>query len=175
MILTGPEIVRQRAEARLILEPFEERKVQPNSYDLTLGPKLGYYTNKVLDTRASNEFTVIEIPKDGFVLEPNRIYLGASVEVLGSDFYMPSIHSRSGAARLGSFAHVTADIIDPGSVGQTTFQMRVVEPLRVYAEDELAQVVFRCVQGEITLYTGKYQGSRGPQPSRIHRDMLVAA
>ncbi|MFJ8165564.1 dCTP deaminase domain-containing protein [Streptomyces sp. NPDC096136] len=175
MILTGPDIAAERERGRLILEPFSPAQVQPNSYDLTLGPTLVYYTGEVLDTRAENPFVEVEIPEGGFVLEPHRVYLGASVEVIGSNFYVPRISSRSGAARLGLFSHCTAELIDIGSIGQTTFQFHTVEPLRVHAGDRLGQVAFVRVQGDVVLYDGKYQGSRGPQPSKIHHDAPAAA
>ncbi|WP_445517253.1 dCTP deaminase [Streptomyces sp. NEAU-174] len=175
MILTGPEIVREREEGRLVLEPFDKEHIQPNSYNLTLGPTLALYTGGVLDTREENPHTTVDIPEDGYVLQPDRIYLGSSLEVLGSAHHVPIIRSRSGAARLGLFLHVTADLIDIGSIGQSTFQMHAVQPVRVHAGDRLAQVTFWRVQGEITLYDGKYQGSRGPQPSQIHRDVTQAA
>jgi dCTP deaminase len=170
VILTGPEIVREREEGRLVLEPFDKEHVQPNSYNLTLGPTLAFYTGEVLDTRQQNLHTTVDIPEEGYVLQPDRIYLGSSVEVLGSTRHVPIIRSRSGAARLGLFLHVTADLIDIGSIGQSTFQLHAVQPVRVYAGDRLAQVTFWRTQGEIILYDGKYQGSRGPQPSQIHRD-----
>ncbi|WP_406834891.1 dCTP deaminase domain-containing protein [Streptomyces sp. AHU1] len=174
MILTGPEIAREREMGRLILEPFHQDGVQPNSFDLTLGPTLAVYTSEVLDTREENPHTILTIPDGGIVLQPDRIYLGSSIEVLGSRHHVPIIRSRSGAARLGLFLHVTADLIDIGSIGQVTFQLHAVQPVRVYAGDRLAQVTFWRVQGDIVLYDGKYQGSRGPQPSKIHHDMAQA-
>ncbi|GLW58536.1 dCTP deaminase [Kitasatospora phosalacinea] len=170
MILTGPEIVREREAGRLTIEPFDPKQVNPNSYNLTLGPTLVVYTGTVLDTRRPNAYETLEIPEQGIILEPDRIYLGSSVEVIGSDHYVPVMHSRSGSARLGIYSHVTADLIDQGSRGQLTHQLRVVQRVRVYAGVSLAQVDFRQVQGEPMLYCGKYQGSRGPQPSQIHRD-----
>ncbi|MEU2514500.1 dCTP deaminase [Streptomyces syringium] len=174
MILTGPQITREHALGRLVLDPFDDEQVQPNSYNLALGPTLIRYTDTVLDTRRENAFETINIPDEGFVLTPDRIYLGASVEVLGSDHFVPIIRSRSGAARLGMFVHVTADLIDVGSIGQTTFQLHAVQPVRVHAGDRLAQVTFWRTLGKIVLYDGKYQGSKGPQPSQIHRDALKA-
>ncbi|MGR6998326.1 dCTP deaminase domain-containing protein [Yinghuangia aomiensis] len=112
MILTGPEIAREREAGRLVLDPFDAAQVQPNSYNLALGPTLAYYTGAVLDTRRENPWVTVPIPAGGFVLRPDRIYLGSSVEVLGSNHLVPVIRSRSGAARLGLFVHVTADLID---------------------------------------------------------------
>ncbi|WP_328955076.1 dCTP deaminase domain-containing protein [Kitasatospora purpeofusca] len=174
-ILTGPEIVRERDLGRLRIDPFNPAQVNPNSYNLTLGPTLAFYTSPVLDTRAANAYEEVEIPPNGIVLQPDRIYLGASVEVVGSDFHVPMMGSRSGSARLGAYSHVTAGLIDQGSLGQLTHQLRVVQPLRVYAGDSLAQVMFFSTVGQAQLYDGKYQGSRGPMPSQIHRDFPGAA
>ncbi|WP_327591363.1 hypothetical protein OHA25_60540 (plasmid) [Nonomuraea sp. NBC_00507] len=169
-ILTGPEIVRRRETGELTLEPFNPDHVNPNSYNLTLGPTLVCYTSDVLDTRRPNPTTEITIPDDGMMLRPDRVYLGSSVEVIGSDCLAPIVKARSGTARLGMYVHMTADLIDIGSCGQTTFQIHVVEPLRIYAGMVLAQVTFWEPVGRIQLYNGKYQNSRGPQPSKIHYD-----
>ncbi|WP_326681620.1 dCTP deaminase [Streptomyces sp. NBC_01237] len=170
MILTGPEIIGEHKAGRLHVEPFDTARVQPNSYDVALGPTLLRYTESPLDVRAANATEEILIPPEGVLLQPDRIYLGSTVEVIGSDHYVPILHARSGAARLGLFCHVTADLIDVGSKGQLTFQLHAVEPLRVHAGDVLGQVTFMHVQGRRLLYTGKYQGSVGPQASRSHLD-----
>ncbi|MEU6935045.1 dCTP deaminase [Streptomyces sp. NPDC046374] len=175
MILTGPEIQRQRARGRLTLDPFDTGRIQPNSYDLTLGPTLLCYADRALDARRDNPVETVVIPDEGLVLEPERIYLGHSVETVGSDHYVPIVRARSWAARLGLFAHITADLIDIGSRGQITFQLHAVQPLRVHCGDGIAHVTFWVPQGEITLYDGKYQGSVGPQASRAWQDQRLAA
>lgn len=174
-ILTGPEITRQRDQHRLTIEPFHPGSINPNSYNLTLGPTLACYTGDVLDTRTPNDAELITIPDEGFVLTPDKVYLGHSTEIIGSDFYVPFIHSRSSAARLGLYVVICAALIDIGSKGQTTFQMHAVQPLRIYAGLSYAQVDFRATVGERVLYDGKYQGSTGPRISEIHRDLMTAS
>ncbi|MFB7618318.1 dCTP deaminase [Kitasatospora sp. NPDC056181] len=174
MILTGHKIREEHAAGRLTIEPFDPAQLNPNLYNITLGPAIGYYTDAVLDTRRPNAFKTVEIGPEGFLLEPDRIYLGHSVEVIGSNHYVPTMHSRSGFARMGGYAHVTADLIDQGSFGQLTHMLRVVQPLVIYPGDSIAQVDFRAVLGDPMLYQGKYQGSRGPMPSQIHRDTARA-
>jgi dCTP deaminase len=170
MILTGPEIHRQYLLGRLVIEPFTPAQLNPNSYNFRLGSKLKIYTSTTLDVRHPNPVELLEIPDQGVVLQPGRIYLGSTIEIIGSDYYVPIIRARSGTARLGLFIHVTADLIDIGSVGQLTLQLHAVQPIRVYKELMIGQVTFWRVEGAITLYAGKYQGSRGPQESQIHRD-----
>lgn len=84
---------------------------------------------------------------------------------------MPIIRARSSIARLGLFVHVTADLIDLGSFGQLTLQLHAVQPVRIYPGMLIGQVTFWEATGERVLYDGKYQHSRGPQPSKAHLDI----
>jgi dCTP deaminase len=175
MILTGPEIARQHERGRITIDPFDPGRVNPNSYNFCLGPALKVYTGLVLDVARRNPVRELNIPAGGMVLEPGRIYLGSTVEIMGSDHYVPIVRARSGVARLGLFVHVTADLIDIGSVNQWTLQLHAVQPVRIYAGLVVGQVTFWTTQGEIALYQGKYQGCRGPQESQLYRDFAGTA
>jgi dCTP deaminase len=170
MILTGREIANECAQGKIEIEPFSEAQVNPNSYDFRLGPTLKTYVNHVLDVRIPNLTSSLEIPDSGFILSPDKIYLGHSIEIIGSDYYVPIIRAKSSIARLGLFVHVTADLIDIGSHGQITVQLHAVQPVRIYPSMRIGQVTFWKVAGEIVLYNGKYQNSRGPQESMVYRD-----
>lgn len=167
MILTGLAIASQVVTNRIDLDPFDPAQVNPNSYDLRLGDTLGLYESHELDTARDNPMRYEQMGPEGAVLEPGRITLGHSVEVVGSDHYVPIIRAKSSVARLGLFVHVTADLIDIGSHGQVTFQFHAVQPVHVYPGMLVAQVTFWVPRGAITLYDGKYQGSRGPVGSQI--------
>lgn len=96
--------------------------------------------------------------------------MGHTLEVMGSDHYVPIIRARSSVARLGLFVHVTADLIDIGSHNQWTLQLHAVQPVKVFPNMLIGQVTFWEPLGEIELYKGKYQGLMGPQPSQIYHD-----
>ncbi|GHH22098.1 dCTP deaminase [Streptomyces lanatus] len=170
MILTGPAIAAQVKTGAIQIAPYDEQRIQPNSYDFHLGERIGWYTNKVLDCARENPFEEHAIPSEGMVLEPDRIYLASTREKIGSDFYVPIIRARSSIARLGLFVHCTADLIDIGSFGQLTLQLHAVQRVRIYPGLLVGQVTFWVPHGEIVLYEGKYQGSEGPRPSLVHRD-----
>ncbi|MEV0830196.1 dCTP deaminase [Nonomuraea rubra] len=172
--MTGAEIVRQHRDGRITIDPFTPDQVNPNSYNFRLGSTIKTYTDPVLDVAEPNAVTEIQLASTGLVLEPDRIYLGHTLEVMGSDHYVPIIRARSGIARLGLFVHVTADLIDIGSHNQWTLQLHAVQPVRIYPGLLIGQVTFWAVRGDITLYSGKYQGARGPRESEIHRDFLAA-
>src|SRR5690348_6929966 len=123
MILTGNEIAREQANGRIVIEPFTPEQVNPNSYNFRLGNTLRVYQRDPLDTRRSNEFEELKIPDDGYVLEPGRLYLGHTIEVLGSEHYAPTFAARSSVARLGLFINLSASLGDIGFIGQWTLQL----------------------------------------------------
>lgn len=170
MILSGAEIERQRQASRLTIEPFDASQVNPNSYDFRLGPILRVYDDYVLDFAKRNATSTVSIPDDGITLQPGRIYLGHTVEKMGSEHYVPLIKAKSSTARLGLFIHMTADLIDIGSLNQWTLQLNAVQPVRVYPNMLIGQVTFWEIRGRGALYDGKYQGSMGPMESHSYLD-----
>lgn len=170
MILTGPEIIKQVASGRIQIDPFSTEQINPNSYNFRLGETIKYYVNDVLDPKVKQEVKELRIGPDGYVLNPGRIYLGHTLEIMGSDFYVPLVKGRSSSARLGLFIHITADLIDMGSHNQWTLQLYAVQPIRLYAKMLIGQVTFWKSFGERMKYEGKYQGSMGPYESQIYKD-----
>jgi dCTP deaminase len=71
---------------------------------------------------------------------------------------------------MGLFVHCTADLIDIGSFGNVTFQLYSTLPIKVYPGMLIGQVTFWVPSGDINLYSGKYQGSEGPQASKSYID-----
>jgi dCTP deaminase len=174
MILTGTEIAKQVASGEIVIDPFHSRNLTTNSYDFHLGGTIVTYRNTHLDPRIKNETLETKIPPQGLRLDPSRIYLGHTVEVVGSSRFVPVIRGRSSTGRLGLFVHITADLIDLGSENQLTLMMHAVQPTTVYAGMPIGQVTFWSVEGDIgLLYEGKYQGLSGPQPSQIYRDFVA--
>ncbi|MGH3868848.1 MAG: dCTP deaminase [Pseudonocardiaceae bacterium] len=113
---------------------------------------------------------IIELPEEGLCLKGGGFYLGFSQEQVGSEHFVPVLHAKSGTARAGLFVHVTANLIDIGSIGNLTFQLAPVLDVIVRPGMALAQVSFWKPIGEIDLYQGKYAGSVGPRASESYRD-----
>ena len=171
MILTGKEIERCVDTGEIVIEPFKPECCNPNSYNFHLGSKLLVYDgDPVLETRRANPTREIEIPPEGVVLQPGQLYLGYTVEKMGSSRYAPMMAARSSLGRLGLFIFLNSGLGDIGFVGQWTLELFVIHPLRLRAGDRIGQLMFFQSVGELVQYTGKYQGSEGPQPSQIYRD-----
>jgi dCTP deaminase len=148
MILTGSEIVEQRRQGRIRIEPFYPEQVSPNSYDFRLGDTLETYARELLDFNADNPKVTIVIPDEGLVLRTDRIYLAATEELIGSDHFAAIVHARSSVARMGLFVHVTADLIDIGTYDRWILQLHAVQPVRIFRGMRIGQVTFWSVSGE---------------------------
>jgi dCTP deaminase len=173
MILTGPEIAASVEDGRIRISPFHLEQVNPNSYNVRLGDTLLSYTDPVVDAHHPNPTRSTSIGPEGFVLRPDELYLGHTMEKVGSDRYVPLLFGRSSVGRLGLFVEITAPIGDIGFHGQWTLMLSPVRPLRVYPGMKIGQIMFFVSQGEIDLYEGKYQDAAGPQQSRYWQDTLV--
>ena len=170
MILTGKEIEKQVGKGNIIIKSFKPKNITSNSYDLTLGDSYIAYTGKVLDPAKENKYKLKKIPSRGIILKKGDFILGHSKEIIGSTKFVPIIHAKSGIARLGLFVHITADLIDIGSIGNITFQFYATKKIKIYPGMQIAQVSFWVTKGKIILYKGKYQNSLGPKASQIHED-----
>ena len=170
MILTGKKIIEEVKNNKIEISPFNKDRVTTNSYDLSLGNTIIKYTSKIIDPKSKPSYKEIKIPKEGLILKAGDFVLGYSNERIGSDFYVPLIHGKSGTARMGLFVHITADLIDICSHGNTTLQLYATLPVRLYPNMLIAQVSFWVPFGKIVLYKGKYQNSKGPQVSKSWQD-----
>ena len=110
MILSGKEIQRHIGK-EIIIEPFDQSRVNPNSYNLTLHNELLVYENHELDMKKLNPTKRITIPEEGLVLEPNRLYLGRTNEFTKTEGFVPMLEGRSSTGRLGLFIHVQQDLV----------------------------------------------------------------
>lgn len=171
MILTGSEI-RRRLGGDIEIDPFDESKLNPNSYNLTLHHDLMIYEEVVLDMRQPNRFRRLQIPDTGLVLSPSQLYLARTVERTKTRNLVPMIEGRSSVGRLGLFVHVTAGFGDVGFEGYWTLEMFAVQPVKIYPGVPICQIFYHEVVGEITEYrSGKYQNNSGIQPSLLYREL----
>ena len=169
MICTGQAITEGIRLGTIRIDPFIPDQVNPNSVNVRLGPTLHVYTEPVLDSYKPNPTREIQIPEDGLVLQRDTLYLGHTIERVGSTRHVPLLEGRSSVGRLGLHVHITAPIGDLGFYGQWTLHLNSVQPLRVYAGMQIAQVMFEVASGEVDLYHGKYQGASGPRASEMWR------
>ncbi|KFX57261.1 dCTP deaminase [Clostridium botulinum] len=170
MILSGKEILKHIGKD-IVIEPFSEERINPNSYNLTLFNELLVYKNDTLDMKIPNETEKLIIPEEGLLLEPGKLYLGRTNEFTQTNKYVPMLEGRSSTGRLGLFIHVTAGFGDIGFAGYWTLEIFCVQPIRIYPNTEICQIYYHNIDGEYDLYnSGKYQNNNGIQPSLMYKD-----
>ncbi len=172
MILSGKEI-RNKLGREIIIEPFNERQLNSNSYNLKLHNELAVYESSILDAKKDNRISKIAIPQKGIILNPGRLYLGRTVEYTETKGYVPMIEGRSSIGRLGMFIHVTAGFGDVGFCGYWTLEISCIQPVRIYPGIEICQIFYHEITGDVIEYNGKYQNSKDIQQSLIFKELLI--
>lgn len=170
MILSGKEILK-RKDKDIIINPFDENKINPNSYNLTLHNELMVYDKTPLDMKKNNPASKIIIPEDGLLLDSRKLYLGRTVEYTETHNLVPMLEGRSSIGRLGLFVHVTAGFGDVGFKGYWTLEIFCVQPIKIYPSVEICQIFYHSVEGDYDPYeSGKYQNNKDIQTSMLYKD-----
>lgn len=169
MILSGNEIKKELGKS-IIITPFNEKQLNPNSYNLRLDNEILIYDTPVLDMKKPNPTIKMTIPDEGMVIKPGMIILGKTMEWTESHKYLPCLEGRSSIGRLGLFVHVTAGFGDVGFCGRWTLEISAVQPVRIYPGVEVCQIYYQDVKGEVTPYNGKYNNSENVIASQLYKD-----
>lgn len=170
MILSGKEIQKHIGK-EIKIEPYNEKQLNPNSYNLKLHNEILVYDEIILDMKKENKYQRLTIPPEGLILTPGKLYLARTVEYTETLNHVPMLEGRSSVGRLGLYIHVTAGFGDVGFKGYWTLELQCVQPIRVYADTEICQIYYHSIEGEYEEYkSGKYQRNKGVQPSLLYKD-----
>lgn len=171
MILSGLEIKRELGDG-ILITPFSESQLGPNSYNLRLFNELLVYQDSTLDMSKPNMTNRIIIPDTGLRLDPLKLYLGRTAEYTKTEKYIPMLEGRSSIGRLGMFIHVSAGFGDIGFAGYWTLEIFCIHPTIIYPNIEICQIYFHTIQGDSVKYSSnKYQNNNDIQPSLLHYEL----
>lgn len=191
-MLTGSKIHESVLEGTITISPFDPNQCGPNSYDVRVGE--GFSTIKTNDSRGElwfafpygggtvstqaivntgkpSETGAMEIVERngvrGHILLPNRAYLAHTIEIIGSDHYVPVYHGRSSTARHGLMTHY-AGLGDLGWRGQLVLELVNMTgyPMFLPIGVRVGQVSFHRPEGVINLYNSTYQNQTGIVPAK---------
>jgi dCTP deaminase len=163
MILTGPAIKSAVRNRDIAIEPFDETQLNPNSYNYHLADTL------LVLGRGGRPVRRVLLRSKGFVLRPGKVYLGATLERIGSTKYVTLLLGRSSVGRLGIFLNVTADLGHLGSCSHWTLELTVVQAVRVYPYMKIGQVSFWVTDigsSNRRCYDGRYHRDSRPVANR---------
>lgn len=181
-VILSDRTLREQLEAgRIVIDPFDPACVQPSSIDVKIGNLFRVFRNHtaaVIDVKENQEdlTELITIPNDGvFMLHPGEFVLGSTLERIAvPDDLVSRIEGKSSLGRLGLIIHSTAGFIDAGFDGHVTLELTNIAtlPITLYPGMKIGQVSFMEMTTAAENPYGKgargskYQGQRGPTPSR---------
>ena len=149
---------------------YNERKSRERDEEIKSLPIIESNYLPPLDMHKKNETIEFQIPEEGYVLQPGVLYIGRTVERTATDRFIPMINGRSSGGRLGISIHICAGFGDIGFDGTWTLEITVVEPVRIYPNEEIAQVCFFTPAGKkAKLYRGRYYKQEDATASRFHQ------
>ena len=156
MIFTDKRILESIENGEIVIEPFRPDCLGTNSYDVHLGKYLATYKDAVLDAKKHNTIEHFEIPTEGFVLQPGKLYLGVTEEYTETHNSVPFLEGKSSTGRLGIDIHATAGKGDVGFCNFWTLEISVKQHVRVYAGMPIGQLIYFEVKGDVlTPYNSK--------------------
>lgn len=183
MLLSDGDLRKELASGRLTLEPWEPSMLQPSSIDVRLDRYFRVFQNSRythIDPRErQDDLTSLVEPAedDPFVLHPGEFVLGSTFEQVGlPDDLAGRLEGKSSLGRLGLLTHSTAGFIDPGFTGHITLELSNVAnlPITLWPGMKIGQLcLFRLSSPSDNPYGSaaagsRYQGQRGPTPSRAY-------
>jgi dCTP deaminase len=183
MILSDRDIRVALSAGRIVIDPFDPACVQPSSVDLHVDRQFRVFANSrypYIDVRKEmpDLTELVEVkPDEAFILHPGEFVLGSTLErVVLPDDLVARLEGKSSLGRLGLLIHSTAGYVDPGWDGYLTLELSNVAnlPITLYPGMKIGQIsFFRLTSPAETPYGAagnKYQGQRGPTPSRFFQD-----
>ena len=120
MFLSDKDILVELKAGHIVLEPFDQKQLQPATYDIRLGNT--FIVNDAHSTKAidpvkgifPNTQKIEVTDGEEFILHPGVSILGYSKERFGSDNYLIEVNGKSSLARIGLIVHNSASIVNPG-------------------------------------------------------------
>jgi len=185
MILSDVSIRAAIELGRIVIDPFDPVMVQPSSIDVRVDRYFRVFENHrypFIDPKLPQDDLTKEVTTDmdhPFMLHPGEFVLGSTLESvrLGNDI-VARLEGKSSLGRLGLLIHSTAGFVDPGFEGYLTLELSNVAtlPIAIYPGMKIGQLSFYELSTAAEHPYGsrgahsKYQGQRGPTPSKMHED-----
>ncbi len=135
----------------IVIQPFHRKYLGSNSYDVHLGKWLSVYKEEILDAKRHNHVRSFQIPEDGLILVPSKLYLGVTAEYTETHRHVPFLEGKSSIGRLGIDIHATAGKGDVGFCNAWTMEISVRQPVRIYAGMPIGQLIYFEVSGEVDI------------------------
>ncbi|GAB3813425.1 dCTP deaminase [Tessaracoccus terricola] len=183
MLLSDRDILKAVDQGEITLDPWDPAMVQPASIDVRLDKYFRVFENHryphIDPSQEQPDLTrMIEVAAgEPFVLHPGEFALASTFETITLGHGMAArLEGKSSLGRLGLLTHSTAGFIDPGFSGHVTLELSntATLPVVLWPGMKIGQFCFFQLSSAAEnpygseKYGSRYQGQRGPTPSRSH-------
>lgn len=163
--------IKERLGKDIIITPYNEKQLNPNSYNLTLNKNLICYNKRLLRIDEYNPYHSLEIPPEGLKLKPGWVYLAKTNEYTETHNLVPMLEGRSSIGRLGILIHISAGFGDAGFKGCWTLELTCIQPVVIKPNIEICQIYYHTLESAPEKeYDGRYQNSTGVITSKMYED-----
>lgn len=185
MILSDRDIKVAIDCGDIVIDPYDDRNLQPASVDLHLGRYFATFNaikEHVIDPRTplDDAMTHHKI-SDGepFIMHPGGFALGLIAEKTGvCDSLVGRLEGKSSVGRLGMLIHVTAGFLDPGNELHMTLELHNTAdiPVMLFPGMPIAQMAFERLSSIVERpygsgsLTSKYSGDTRPVASQMYKN-----
>jgi dCTP deaminase len=183
VLLSDKDIRNEIESGRVVIDPYDQEMIQPSSIDVRLDRFFRVFENHKyphIDPAVEQPDLTRLVEPEGdepFILHPGEFALASTYEVVTlPDDLASRLEGKSSLGRLGLLTHSTAGFIDPGFSGHVTLELSNVAtlPIKLYPGMKIGQLcLFRLSSPSehpygSERYGSRYQGQRGPTPSRSY-------
>ncbi len=174
MILSDQTLERLIKEKIIVIDPIDEKSIQPASVDLRLGTHfLIIQENQMEVITLDSEVQYREINSESIIIPPKSFLLATTQEYIKLPTDITAfVEGRSSIGRIGLFIQ-NAGWVDPGFEGRITLELYNASslPIKLQAGKRICQLVCCSMDAPAkNPYSGKYQGQNKTTGSKIHKD-----
>jgi dCTP deaminase len=189
VLLSDRDLKAAIDDGRLVIDPYDPAMVQPSSIDVRLDRYFRVFENHryphIDPAEQQDELTrmVETTAGEPFILHPGEFVLGSTYETITlADDIASRLEGKSSLGRLGLLTHSTAGFIDPGFSGHVTLELSNVAtlPIKLWPGMKIGQVCVIKLSSPAehpygsAIYGSRYQGQRGPTPSKSYLNFSKA-
>ena len=154
-MLTNNEISKQIALGNIAIDNLKQDALEkPNSCTVSITDTLYTFDYSIIDTKEKNTYLqevisgdvnklkAVKISKDGFLLEPRKVYLAKTNERIATNGYIPVLNGRTSLSLLGVSIELNSGYLYDKFDGNFLLSIVATKPTIIYPNIEIGNLTF---------------------------------
>ncbi len=154
-MLTNNEIKKQIKLGNITIDNLRKNALEkPNSCIVSITDTLYTFDYAVVDTKEKNTYLKevisdklsklkeIKIPKKGLLLEPRKVYLAKTNEIIKTNGFVPVLNGRATLSLLGVSIELNSGYLEDHTDGRLVLSIVVTKPTIIYPDIEMGNLTF---------------------------------